>query len=92
MANQIDNKLHLIIVFLQRTCEKRKEERKKAFKDKDRDDECFSGRRYREHYVGGRELDRRSRRHRSKSRERRDRGGQDKERKDRDRERYAPFS
>ncbi|XP_019771485.1 putative RNA-binding protein Luc7-like 2 isoform X2 [Dendroctonus ponderosae] len=92
LADHFGGKLHLgfikireKLMDLEKTADKRKDERKKAFKDKDRDDEGFSGRRYREHYVGGRELDRRSRRHRSKSRERRD--NRDKERKDRDKDR-----
>ncbi|XP_050298770.1 putative RNA-binding protein Luc7-like 2 isoform X3 [Anthonomus grandis grandis] len=96
LADHFGGKLHLgfirireKLIELEKTADKRKEERKKALKDKDlKDDDSYTGRRYREHYVGGRELDRRSRRHRSRSKERKDRrdnrGDRD---KDRDRKR-----
>lgn len=93
LADHFGGKLHLGFIKireklqeLEKTSEKRKEERRKAMKDKDRDDD-YSGRRYREHYVGGRELDRRSRRHRSKSRDRRDRDRDRNRDKDQERER-----
>ncbi|XP_076257449.1 putative RNA-binding protein Alsin2 isoform X2 [Rhynchophorus ferrugineus] len=94
LADHFGGKLHLGFIKireklteLEKTAEKRKEERKRAFKDRERDDDYYGGRRYREHYVGGRELDRRSRRHRSKSRERRDRDKDRNRDKDRDRKR-----
>lgn len=75
LADHFGGKLHLGFIRireklaeLEKTAEKRREERRKARTDRDDD-------RYRErersHYVGGRELDRRSRRHRSRSRDRR---------------------
>ncbi|KAJ8915978.1 hypothetical protein NQ315_016655 [Exocentrus adspersus] len=81
LADHFGGKLHLGFIKireklaeLEKTAEKRKEEKKKAGKDKDRDDrDDRYERRYREHYVGGRELDRRSKRHRSRSRDRKDR-------------------
>ncbi|XP_060523369.1 putative RNA-binding protein Luc7-like 1 isoform X2 [Cylas formicarius] len=82
LADHFGGKLHLGFIKireklaeLEKTADKRKEERRKAFKDRDRDEDRdrYSDRRHREHYVGGRELDRRSKRHRSKSRDRKDR-------------------
>ncbi|XP_022905107.1 putative RNA-binding protein Luc7-like 1 isoform X1 [Onthophagus taurus] len=79
LADHFGGKLHLGFIKireklaeLEKTSEKRKEERRKA-RDTDRDKDREDRYRHRETYVGGRELDRRSKRHRSKSRERRDR-------------------
>ncbi|XP_074027453.1 putative RNA-binding protein Alsin2 isoform X2 [Leptinotarsa decemlineata] len=80
LADHFGGKLHLGFIKireklteLEKTAEKRREDKKRAGKDRDRDnrDDRFD-RRYREHYVGGRELDRRSKRHRSRSRERKE--------------------
>lgn len=81
LADHFGGKLHLGFIKireklseLERNSEKRREEKKRSGKDRDRDDrEDRYDRRYREHYVGGRELDRRSKRHRSRSKDRRDR-------------------
>ncbi|XP_044732062.1 putative RNA-binding protein Luc7-like 1 isoform X2 [Chrysoperla carnea] len=79
LADHFGGKLHLGFIKireklaeLEKTAEKRREERRQAMRDRDRYDERdHRYRRERNHYVGGRELDRRSRRHRSRSRERR---------------------
>ncbi|CAH1954336.1 unnamed protein product [Acanthoscelides obtectus] len=80
LADHFGGKLHLGFIKireklaeLEKNAEKRKEEKRKAGKDRDRDDDRYEGRRYREQYVGSRELDRRSRRHRSKSKDRKER-------------------
>ncbi|VEN41087.1 unnamed protein product [Callosobruchus maculatus] len=80
LADHFGGKLHLGFIKireklaeLEKTAEKRKEEKRRAGKDRDRDDDRYEGRRYREQYVGSRELDRRSRRHRSRSKDRKER-------------------
>lgn len=80
LADHFGGKLHLGFIKireklteLEKTAEKRREEKRKAGRDRDRDDREDRYRDRREHYVGGRELDRRSKRHRSRSRERKDR-------------------
>lgn len=83
LADHFGGKLHLGFIKireklaeLEKTADKRKEERRKAMRDhgdREREREDRYRERNREQYVGGRELDRRSKRHRSKSRERRDR-------------------
>lgn len=94
LADHFGGKLHLGFIKireklteLEKTAEKRKEEKRVNTRDRgidrERDREDRYKERHREQYVGGRELDRRSKRHRSKSRERRERAGE----RDRDRER-----
>ncbi|KAI5651877.1 hypothetical protein NE865_00214 [Phthorimaea operculella] len=91
LADHFGGKLHLGFITireklaeLQKTVDKRREER--GEKERERGSS-------RRHYVGGRELDRRARRHRETARDRGDRdrerkeGDRDRERKDRDRER-----
>ncbi|XP_017774644.1 PREDICTED: putative RNA-binding protein Luc7-like 2 isoform X2 [Nicrophorus vespilloides] len=83
LADHFGGKLHLGFIKireklseLEKTSEKRKEEKRNVTRDRggdrERDREERYRERHREQYVGGRELDRRSKRHRSKSRERRD--------------------
>lgn len=76
LADHFGGKLHLGFIKirekladLEKTAEKRREERRKSLRDRDSEDRYRE--RERSHYVGGRELDRRSRRHRSRSRDRR---------------------
>ncbi|KAK4874883.1 hypothetical protein RN001_014243 [Aquatica leii] len=80
LADHFGGKLHLGFIKIREklqelevTSEKRKEEKRKSMRERDRDYEREERyrERHREQYVGGRELDRRSKRHRSKSRERR---------------------
>ncbi|XP_018323987.1 putative RNA-binding protein Luc7-like 2 isoform X2 [Agrilus planipennis] len=91
LADHFGGKLHLGFIKireklaeLEKTSDKRKEERRKALRDRDRDydREDRYRERNREHYVGGRELDRRSKRHRSRSRDRH-RSREDKDRDER---------
>ncbi|KAF5282483.1 hypothetical protein FQR65_LT14292 [Abscondita terminalis] len=79
LADHFGGKLHLGFIKIREklqelevTSEKRKEEKRKSMRERDRDYEREERyrERHREQYVGGRELDRRSKRHRSKSRER----------------------
>jgi RNA-binding protein Luc7-like 2 len=90
LADHFGGKLHLGFIKireklaeLEKTADKRKEEKRKT-RDRDRDDSRDDRyrERHREQYVGGRELDRRSKRHRSRSRDRKER----EQRSDRDRD------
>lgn len=92
LADHFGGKLHLGFIKireklseLEKTAEKREEEKRKAGKDRERDDrdDRYREKYRREHYVGGRELDRRSKRHRSKSRDRREREREREREKDR---------
>jgi len=94
LADHFGGKLHLGFIKireklteLEATSEKRKEEKRKSMRDRDRDFEREERyrERHREQYVGGRELDRRSKRHRSKSRDRHRHGDKDKDRDNRSR-------
>mgnify|MGYP003344445104 CR=1 FL=1 len=94
LADHFGGKLHLGFIKireklteLETTSEKRKEEKRKSMRDRERDFEREERyrERHREQYVGGRELDRRSKRHRSKSRERHRHGDKEKERDNRNR-------
>ncbi|KAL3273515.1 hypothetical protein HHI36_014955 [Cryptolaemus montrouzieri] len=98
LADHFGGKLHLGFIKireklaeLEKTADKRRDEKRKAGRgDRDRDDrdERSYRDRHREHYVGGRELDRRSKRHRSRSKDRKDRerGEKSKDKEDRSRD------
>ncbi|XP_068142239.1 putative RNA-binding protein Luc7-like 1 [Drosophila tropicalis] len=91
LADHFGGKLHLgfltireKLIELEKTAAPRKAELKRTGKIPDRDDEGRSRNRY---FVGGRELDRRSRVHRSRSRERQRGGGGGGGQRDGDRDR-----
>ncbi|XP_045476035.1 putative RNA-binding protein Luc7-like 2 isoform X2 [Harmonia axyridis] len=83
LADHFGGKLHLGFIKireklaeLEKSADKRRDEKRKAGRgERDREDREERGYRdrHREHYVGGRELDRRSKRHRSRSKDRKDR-------------------
>lgn len=79
LADHFGGKLHLGFIKireklaeLEKTSEKRMEERAKQKGERERDRDDRYRERHREKYVGGRELDRRSKRHRSRSKDRRE--------------------
>ncbi|KAJ2946058.1 hypothetical protein O0L34_g4977 [Tuta absoluta] len=91
LADHFGGKLHLgFITIREKLAELKKNVDKRREERGEKERERGSSRR---HYVGGRELDRRARRHRETARDRGDRdrerkeGDRDRERKDRDRER-----
>ncbi|XP_077293053.1 putative RNA-binding protein Alsin2 isoform X2 [Arctopsyche grandis] len=90
LADHFGGKLHLGFITIRdklaellKNIDNRREERRKYYKGDDSRRSSSS----RSHYVGGRELDRRARRHRSRSRDRRDRDRTDMRSRSRSRDR-----